>query len=357
MPATVLLVTRDPVIEGHVRRLGAVVGASVEVLADGPVRWCDRGPVLVVVDAAAADNVSGPERFDRLPSGTPVVLLAADADAVDTWRLAARLGAAEVLCLPRDESSLLDRFVLACDGGGRLGLTVGVCPGSPGAGASTLAAAVAVCAASAGRSTALIDGDDLGGGLDLLLGAEGRPGLRWPDLAEVRGAVTSAALRAAVVDVTGVCLVSHDRRVDAPVPVEAIESVLAASRRGHDLVVVDLPRLPGGARAAAQSGCDVLILVAAADVRGAAVAAQVVHTARAAVPDVRLVVRTSQPRRLAAAEVSRALGLALAATLPSEPSIAEATDRGRLVHSVRRSRLGDCAVALLDGLAVPAAAA
>src|SRR5690242_21033170 len=41
----------------------------------------------------------------------------------------------------------------------------------------------------------LIDGDPLGGGLDLLLGEEQADGLRWPGLAEVSGRVTPAALR------------------------------------------------------------------------------------------------------------------------------------------------------------------
>ena len=50
-----------------------------------------------------------------------------------------------------------------------------------GAGASTLAAALALPAA-ADRTCLLLDGDLHGGGIDYLLGSRPRPGARWPEL-------------------------------------------------------------------------------------------------------------------------------------------------------------------------------
>ena len=67
-----------------------------------------------------------------------------------------------------------------------------------GAGASTVATALALAAAP---GVLLVDADPWGGGLDLLLGAERADGLRWPDLTGLRGRVAGDALLAALPEV------------------------------------------------------------------------------------------------------------------------------------------------------------
>ncbi len=64
---------------------------------------------------------------------------------------------------------------------------VAVVGGRGGAGASVLATALALTAARRDLEVTLLDLDPLGGGLDLLLGAEAAPGLRWGDLRHVTG--------------------------------------------------------------------------------------------------------------------------------------------------------------------------
>ncbi|MGZ4743893.1 MAG: P-loop NTPase [Oryzihumus sp.] len=64
---------------------------------------------------------------------------------------------------------------------------IGVVGGSGGVGATVLAAALATRAAATGRTVACVDGDVLGGGLDVTFGLEQEPGLRWPDLAAALG--------------------------------------------------------------------------------------------------------------------------------------------------------------------------
>src|SRR2546421_294935 len=86
------------------------------------------------------------------------------------------------LIVTEDEPWLVDRIADAAEGIGEPALTIGVVGGRGGAGASTLACALAVTAARSGHRTMLIDGDPLGGGLDVLLGGERAGGLRWPDL-------------------------------------------------------------------------------------------------------------------------------------------------------------------------------
>ena len=63
-----------------------------------------------------------------------------------------------------------------------------------GAGASSLAVALAHSSAQEGKRTVLLDADELGGGIDLVLGAEGHRGVRWSELAAVDGELPSQAL-------------------------------------------------------------------------------------------------------------------------------------------------------------------
>ena len=74
------------------------------------------------------------------------------------------------------------------------GCVVGVAGGSGGVGASVLVAALGVRAVTAGRTAVCVDGQRLGGGLDVTLGLEQERGLRWPDLAGVRGQVDGREL-------------------------------------------------------------------------------------------------------------------------------------------------------------------
>ena len=94
--------------------------------------------------------------------------------------------------LPGAEALLVDRLAAAATGR-RGAATVAVVGGRGGAGASTLACALARDGGSSAGAVMLVDADPLGGGLDLLLGAEGVPGLRWPDLAEARGRAARAS--------------------------------------------------------------------------------------------------------------------------------------------------------------------
>ena len=91
-------------------------------------------------------------------------------------------GAQHVISLPEGESWLVGALSDAAEGYRRKGSVLAVVGGRGGAGASVLAAAVAVRAAADGDPVLLVDCDPLGGGLDLVLGAEDAAGPRWPEL-------------------------------------------------------------------------------------------------------------------------------------------------------------------------------
>ena len=79
---------------------------------------------------------------------------------------------------------------------------------SGGAGASTLAAALAQHARDAGSRAVLVDLDPLGGGLDLMLGAETATGARWDELAGITGRVDDRVLLDALPSADGLPLLS-----------------------------------------------------------------------------------------------------------------------------------------------------
>lgn len=125
---------------------------------------------------------------------------------------------------------------------------------SGGLGASSWAAALARRMAMHFGECVLIDGDVRGGGLDMTCGTEHVPGLRWPDLARLRGATSSGRLVAAlphgevpvlsaggrgaavqpsvVLDVLGSLCGEVPVVVDCPWPTEVAEALLAGTGAG-----------------------------------------------------------------------------------------------------------------------------
>lgn len=107
---------------------------------------------------------------------------------------------------------------------------------SGGLGASTWAAALARRLSTHLGECILVDGDVRGGGLDMTCGTEHVPGLRWPDLARLRGAVSATRLVAALPRGEVPVLSAGGRGV--PVPLEVMLDVLG-SLSGEVPVVVD----------------------------------------------------------------------------------------------------------------------
>lgn len=345
-PPAVLLLTADAALAEDVRRLAAAVGVAVDVRQDaeraGPA-WTSARTILLGADAAAVGAPS------RRPG---VVLVARDGnDAV--WRLAVEAGAEAVARLPGDQTWLVERLACAVDGPSTSGRVVGVVGGRGGAGASTLAAGLAAAASWAGLSSLLVDGDPGGGGLDLLLGLEADPGLRWADLRGVRGVLRAAVLHDGLPVDDGVRLLSHGRGDLVPVPVAALEAVLDAGRRGHDVVVADLPRTDDPATTGALRLLDACVVVVPAEVRASAAASVLATHLRRHVADVRLVVRGPAPTGLAAETVADTVGLPLAAVWPDDPRLAVDGDHGRAPGRRPGSGLARLSRRLLADLAGP----
>jgi secretion/DNA translocation related CpaE-like protein len=336
----VLLVTRHDDVRAAVLRLAALAGTPVQVEATGAgARSAWRAASVVVVGPDCTGN-------EGLTRREGVLLVTIHPPDAATWQRAVEVGAEAVLTLPEAEHRVLEAFVAAGEPSQPRGVVVGVVGGCGGAGASTLGAALGLTAARAG-SAALVDADPIGGGIDVLLGAEHTPGARWPDLAGTRGRLSAAALLDAVPRVHGLAVVSWDRGDPIPLPTAAAASVLDAAVRGATTVVVDLPRQVDASTEVLVAGCDVLLVVVPATVRATAASARLVARLAHLAPVPGLIVREAGAPRLAPADITAALGLDLRAVLPNEPSVVAAALHGRPPVSRPRGALHDCCRSLL----------
>lgn len=320
-PAAPLLLTGEPALRDGLVRLCAAAGVSPEVLEDvedARTRWRTASCVLLGGDVVAqAAGLSLPRRRD-------VVVVTAGVDAT-VWRHAVAVGAEQVIDVPAGQQTLVGWIGDTAEGTACAHM-IGVVGARGGVGASTLATALALCAAHRGP-TCLIDADPLSGGIELLLGSEDRGGLRWPELARTQGRIGAAALREALPKHRGVTVLSWARGSAAAIPVATMRSVLTAASRSFDVVVVDLPRALDAAAIEAVATADHVLLVATGDVRSVAAATAVLPGLTAHVADLQLVVRGTDSTATAES-VAEALALPLACTLPTRRAIARDVEGG-----------------------------
>ncbi|HZN20092.1 MAG TPA: septum site-determining protein Ssd [Micromonosporaceae bacterium] len=355
-----LAVTADPDLLDELLRLAAAAGVTLDVAVDPAAARSRYGPaplVLVGLDSAQACQRAS------LPRRSEVVLVGRAEDGSEPpWTLAQALGATHVAMLPAAEPWLVDRLcdlaarrgapaAAGVDGRGHVMAVIG---GRGGAGASVLAAGLAVTAVRAGLRALLVDADPLGGGIDLVLGWEDIGGLRWPELREASGPVHPSSLVDALPRRGELVVLSWDRGEPVAVPPEAMAAAVDAGRRGRDLVVVDLPRRLDDSAAVALRGADRALLVVPAELRAAAAAARVAALASAHCASLGVVVRGPAPGRLRPREIARSLGLPLVGVLRPEPGLAPALERGATPADSGRGPLALLCRRLLTDL-VPAA--
>lgn len=226
---------------------------------------------------------------------------------------------------------------------------VGACGG---AGASSLAAALAVVAAREGP-TALVDLDLHGGGIDVLLGAEAEPGARWPDLHAARGTVDPDDLAASLPRWRHVPVLSAGRWVAASAEV-AVPDVLRAAGSRHRLVL-DVPRdrvgavvggeVPGGE----VPGVVDLVVVVPLSVPALA-GACALRTAWDGPGRWCVVVRDVRGAELRPADVADALGVPVVARVRDDRRCRAAVERGEGPRVGHGSALRAAAGAVLDAL-------
>jgi secretion/DNA translocation related CpaE-like protein len=249
-----LLVTADSRIINIVRAIVDPLGIDVRVVESPLISreiWDSSEFVLVGSDLAGecVENLA-PRRAHlivvHVNEQSEIGVLAQPNFERDIWRHAVALGAENVLELPAASFWLVDAlspFVAPEPINGFKGSNViSVIGGSGGAGASTFAVNLAAIARTQGMSSVVIDLDQFGGGIDLILGAEEITGTRWPDIDPGAGRIAEDTLSAALPKVNGVSFLSQSRTASGAVTTEVVAAVVDAARRAFDLVVLDLPR-------------------------------------------------------------------------------------------------------------------
>ncbi len=340
-----LVVTRDAALAEHLHRIAAAVGAS-PTLRDEPASalraWAGAAVVLVGLDLLDEIATLVPSRR----AGVHVVAWAPVPEGA--YRGAVALGAHDVLDLPRCDDHLAGLLGDLDDQAAEPGLVVGVLAGCGGAGASVFCAALAACAAAAGPTLA-VDLDPLGPGLDRVTGLDEVDGVRWDDLRRTTGRLAAGALREAVPRREGLGVLTwatgaaHD-----PEPAVVREAV-AAARRGHDLVVVDLPAAPGPAARETLARLDRLVVATRPGVLAASATARRCARAAELLPDgvaPLLVVRGSP---VDADRLERATGTSVLVSMGPQRGLDEHLDLG--LGPLRRRR-GALARAAQEALAL-----
>lgn len=336
------LVLDDARDAASVLRLAAVAGvAGRHVSTDDAPAWWRTAAAVVVDDVSARQLVEA-----RMPRRDHVLLVTTTPEVGDrTWRMALELGADRVIALS-DEADVAEWLARLGEPAGSAKL-VGFMSARGGAGASTLAATLALAAADH-RDVLLLDGDLQAGGIDYLLGVESTGGARWPELSQASGVVPASTLAEALPSAGRLRVLAARAGGHEHLSSAGIDAVVEAARRGHDLVVADVIRI-GPLSAALAASADAMLLVVPCEVRAAVTAAALVRDLARRCSDVRLVVRPGRGA-LRPHDVATAVGAPVAALWPWERRLDTVVETGGFCRGWRRSRAAGIAATLLGEL-------
>lgn len=341
-PPVPLVVTRDEILLDELLRLAAAAGVTPEVAGDAGAAlraWAVAPVVLVGADLAAdVARISPPRR-----AGVHVVSWQ-DASS-DLFRWALLVGAENVSSLPASGEWVVETLTDLDDARPAGGLVVGVVGGSGGAGATTFACALGQLASREGPAC-VVDADPLGPGIDRVLGLEHHDGVRWEELCRTTGRLSARSLREALPSVGPLGVLTWSAGRSEPLTAFAAREAMSAARRGHDTVVIDLPRGHDAVVDELTARCDVVLVVVSPTLAGVAAAARVCAS-YADCGRLRVVVRG---RGLDERDVGRALGVPVMASMGDQRGLAESIDLGLGPVRSRRGPLGRAAASVLAGL-------
>lgn len=246
------------------------------------------------------------------------------------------------LQVPHDEEQLLDLMLAAVPA---RAVRVGLVGAHGGAGATTLAVALAQVPVRAGLPTTLVDLDPAGGVVELVTGLERDPGTRWADLRRQEGSLLPERLVTSLPAFDHVRLLGGDLRGGPRLDDPVVTRVVRAAAQASEVVVLDLPRtlLAGGPTGRHQllGELDHLVLVASAGLRGGAAAASVVRTLTGdpGGPEVSLVVRRRPGEDVLAEDVADACGLPLVAVVRHVRTLDSGVEHGTVPGASRRGAM------------------
>jgi secretion/DNA translocation related CpaE-like protein len=335
-----MFVTADEALLDEMLRLAAAAGVTPDVACDGVggLRgWSAASLILVGADQARAMARTSPPRRPK------VHVVAWGEVPHELFQLALAVGAESVAAFPGSEAWLVEELTDLGDQRTERAVTIGVVGGSGGVGATTFACALGQMAARSGQAV-VIDLDPLGPGIDRVLGLEAREGVRWDELGQPTGRLSARSLRQALPRSSGLGVLTWNAGPHGTLQAFAVREALSAAQRGHDTVVLDLPRCRDDLMEEVVARCDKVLVVTAPTVAGVASATRVC----AGFPNpgrLGLVVRGSgaDPR-----DVARVVGAPVIAEMPDQRGLGESIDLGLGPVRSRRGPLGRTALRVLD---------
>lgn len=312
-----LICTADDAYLDRAVQWCSAVGVTPEVAHDTGAAlrsWAQAPFVVVGPDLAASLARVGARRRPR-------VFVLAGANAMP-WESALALGAEEVL--PWDDTDRALQALTAAVDGRDEGCLISIVGGTGGAGTSTIAAGLALAAGRRGVKSLLLDTDPLGGGLDLLMGIEQVPGVRWDGVTAKDGPMTARALRDVLPHADGVWTLSFGREPAEPAP---MANLIAAGQRGFQLVVADVARHcdPWAADVLARSVLTVVVVPE--DVRAVSATRGVLHRLHDRTSSVVAIASQRRPG-LGRYTIAEALGVPVVGRLRFDPRLRASVDHG-----------------------------
>lgn len=344
-----LFITHDDALLEDLLRLAAAAGVTADVARDPATAlrgWTSAPLVLLGADSAEELARLSPARR----AGVHVVAWGEVPD--ELFRHALAVGAENVAALPRSGAWVTETLTDLGERARREGSVVGVLGGSGGAGATTFACALGQVAARNGPAV-VIDADPLGPGVDRVLGLDQTPGVRWDVLCDTSGRLSARSLREALPRRGNLGALTWPVGSSAALQAFAVREALSAARRGHDTVVVDLPRSLDSLVRELASRCDLLAMVVAATVPGLTSATRLA-TRLSDHGTLRLVVRG---RGIEPENIARITGVPVLTVMADQRGLGEAIDLGFGPVRTQRGPLGRSAREVLARACVTVAAA
>jgi secretion/DNA translocation related CpaE-like protein len=331
-----ILLTQDSVLIDQIQHLCSTLNLGLDCV-DNPFlahsHWSEYPYVLIGADLAG-------ECIDsHLPRRPGVALVHRDVDVNATagsdtsqwerhlWQQALAIGAENVVALPSSEFWLRDALACITKTDESQGELIAVIPGSGGVGASTFSVNLGFRAVQRGFRTLLVDADPLGGGIDLVLGAEEVVGTRWPDVDPGGGRIAAQTLESALPVFQGLKFLSHARANFSAPRNEVLAAVIDAGRRAFDLVIVDLPRSGELATELIVGQAATTIIPVRNHVRSVSAAAQLHKWVREVRGQAQFVLLADN-KGVSATDVGLALGDADLVEIPLIPSMSTRADEG-----------------------------
>jgi len=316
-----LLISNNPLIIEEFNSLSALVNVQL-VVAQMPTRQQMTNTQRIFVDHET--DVAKLDLEILLDSNAGEIetsLVLAGSPSTKSWQVAADIGAKHIVLIPESRQWLVDYIKSVPN---KLGKVVSFSGVTGGAGATTVALALARTAAQSGKSVTLVDLDFASVGLDIAAGCEQSLGLNWSTLKTQAAQADGEAIIAELPEAEGVRLLTNDSlttEIDAELQTRVIEQLSL----NCDLVVIDAGRWEPKSAVNAISISETYLVIPNT-IRACAIAREIVGIE--ASQSQKLIVREVPGSGLNPVMVAQTIDRPLAAVVPTDPRICELSEQG-----------------------------